>query len=176
MRAIAAHGMTLEPQDASHAPAMFELLSDPALYEYESEPPASLEVLRSRFRRLESRRSPDGSQQWLNWVIRRDSGDVAGYVQATVHGDGRAAIAYVLGSRYWGKGMATTAVRAMMDELAARHGATRFIAILKAANGRSLRLLERLDFAAGNATRECVALEDDELLMVLPLTGRASSR
>jgi RimJ/RimL family protein N-acetyltransferase len=180
MRTIVAEGMTLEPQVASHAPAMFELLSDDAIYEYENEPPASLDALRSRFERLESRRSPDGSQQWLNWVIRLrsgdGSGDLAGYVQATVHADGRAAVAYVLGSRYWGRGIATEAVRLMMGELAAQHGATRFIAILKSVNKRSYRLLERLGFAPGDAAAENVNLEGDELLMVRPLTARAPSR
>src|SRR3954468_6737400 len=117
MRPIAIRGMTLEPQFASHARAMFEVLSDAAIYEFENEPPVSVAALRARFKRLESRRSPDGSQQWLNWVIRLHSGDVAGYVQATVHADGRAALAYVLARAYWGKGIATKAVHAMMAEL-----------------------------------------------------------
>src|SRR4051812_48496517 len=111
MRPVAVPGLTLEPQFASHARAMFEVLSDEAIYLFENEPPASLAALSARFKRLESRRSPDGSQQWLNWVIRLHSGDVAGYVQATVHADGRAALAYVLGSGFWGKGIATKAVR-----------------------------------------------------------------
>src|SRR5881392_2854460 len=89
----------LEPQTAAHAEEMFELLSDPKIYRYEGKPPSSLESLRERFQRLESRRSPDGREQWLNWVIRLQGGEAAGYVQATVHEDGRAAIAYVLGSK-----------------------------------------------------------------------------
>ncbi|MEJ6023362.1 GNAT family N-acetyltransferase [Ramlibacter sp. PS4R-6] len=167
MRVVTERGFTLEPQFAAHAPAMFELLSDAAIYEFENEPPASVAALRQRFKRLESRRSPDGSQQWLNWVIRLHSGDVAGYVQATVHGDGRAALAYVLGSRYWGKGIATRAVRAMIGELRAKHGVNDCIAIIKSRNARSSRLLQRLGFLGAGPETRAIALEDDERLFVL---------
>src|SRR5205085_9214771 len=117
MRIIETARLTLEPQTVAHAQAMFAVLSDLRIYEHENEPPSSLEWLRARFARLESRQSPDGSEQWLNWVIRLPTSELAGYVQATVHADGRAAIAYVLASRYWGRGLATQAVIAMIQEL-----------------------------------------------------------
>src|SRR5256885_15929378 len=60
MRVIETGRLTLEPQTAAHAEEMFAVLSDPAIYEYENEPPPSLEWLRSRFTKLESRRSPSG--------------------------------------------------------------------------------------------------------------------
>jgi hypothetical protein len=78
----------LEPQTVAHAEEMFEVLSDPAIYEFENEPPESLEWLRERYRKLETRRSADGTQHWLNWVIRLPTSELAGYVQATVHPDG----------------------------------------------------------------------------------------
>jgi ribosomal-protein-alanine N-acetyltransferase len=159
--------VTLEPQVAAHAEEMFRLLGDPAIYEYENEPPSSLEWLRERFARLESRRSHDGAEEWLNWVIRLPSGELAGYVQATVRAGGRAAIAYVLASRYWGRGVASQAVAAMMDELRRGHGVRDFHAVLKARNTRSLKLLERLGFVAAPADRG-VGVAGDELLMVLP--------
>ena len=168
MRVLTAPGLTLEPQFSAHAPAMFEVLGDPAIYEYENEPPTSVAALRKRFERLESRRSPDGTQQWLNWVVRLHSGDIAGYVQATVHADHRAAIAYVLGSRYWGKGIASRSVMAMIEELRERHGAGECFAILKTANARSHRLLDRLGFKLAQGDEHGTAIERDELLMVLP--------
>ena len=166
MRLIAAEDLTLEPQVAAHADEMFAVLSDPALYEYENEPPASLEWLRTRFTKLESRRSGDGSEQWLNWVIRLPSSEAVGYVQATVHEDGRAAIAYVLGSRHWGRGIASRAVRAMLEELVAQYGVQSFTAELKRENHRSMRLLERLGFqAAPPVLAAGVRVEPDEVLM-----------
>ena len=158
--------LTLEPQTAAHADEMFTVLGDPAIYEYENEPPASLEWLRSRFARLESRQSADGREHWLNWVIRAADARLIGYVQATVHADGSAAIAYVLGSAHWGRGLASQATAAVMRELVEHYQVSRFIAVLERANQRSLRLLERLGFEpASPALHEAHAIEPDELLM-----------
>ena len=41
MRVVEAPALTLEPQTVAHAEEMFRLLSDPAIYEYENEPPPS---------------------------------------------------------------------------------------------------------------------------------------
>ena len=170
MQTIEAERIVLEPQVISHAEEMFEVLSDPAIYEYENEPPRSLEWLRERFRKLETRRSADGTQHWLNWVIRVPGTGLVGYVQATVYPDGRAAIAYELASRYWSRGFATAAVLAMIPELARNHGVRRLTAVFKQANHRSQRLLERLGFAvAPSALPAELAVEADERLMVKEL-------
>jgi ribosomal-protein-alanine N-acetyltransferase len=121
MRAIDARGLLLEPQTVKHAEEMFVVLSDPAIYEYENQPPVSVEWLRTRFGKLESRRSADGTEQWLNWVVRIDGGGLIGYVQATVRADGSAAIAYELSSAHWGRGLGRRAVEAMLVELVARY-------------------------------------------------------
>lgn len=146
---IAAEGLVLVPQVPAHAEAMFAVLSDPAIYEFENAPPPSVEWLREKFRRLEARRSPDGREAWLNWVIRLPTGELAGYVQATLFGEGRAAVAYELASAHWGRGIARRAVAAMMGELSVHYGVRDFTAVLKRANFRSRRLLERLGFAPG---------------------------
>ncbi len=166
MRDIVTTRLTLEPQTAAHADEMFTVLSDPALYEFENQPPPSVESLRARFVRLESRTSPDGAEQWLNWVIRLRSSELAGYVQATLSAGGDAAIAYVLGSRSWGRGLASEAVEAMIAELVERHGVRSLSAVLKRSNHRSMRLLERLGFTpapAASAVRFGGA--DDEAAM-----------
>lgn len=166
MRVIEAAALTLEPQVAAHADAMFTVLGDPAIYEHENAPPPSVEWLRERYRKLESRRSGDGREQWLNWVIRLPSSELAGYVQATVHPDGHAAIAYELASRYWGRGIARAAVEAMIGELVASYGVRTLTAVLKRGNHRSLRFLERLGFTlAPSELRASRGVEADELLM-----------
>jgi RimJ/RimL family protein N-acetyltransferase len=159
--------LTLEPQTAEHAPEMFAVLCDPAIYEHENQPPPSVDRVRERFLALESRCSPDGNQHWLNWVIRLSSGRLAGYVQATVYPDARAAIAYVLESTFWGRGLARRAAEAMIEELADHYGVQILSAVLKRDNVRSLRLLERLGFAAGDPLlRDALGVEADELLML----------
>ena len=139
---------------------MFALLCDPKIYRYENQPPRSLEWLRERFTKLESRRSPDGREKWLNWVIRLESGEAAGYVQATVHDDGHAAIAYVLGSRFWDRGIGRAAVSSLLQTLEKDYDVRRCTAVLKRANDRSRRLLERLGFTAAE-----LPVEEDELAM-----------
>jgi RimJ/RimL family protein N-acetyltransferase len=167
MRAVLGEGLGLEPQVAAHAEAMFAVLSDPAIYAFEGEPPRSVDWLRARFERLATRCSPDGTQQWLNWVIRLPDGSLAGFVQAGVTTDGRATIAYVLDSAHWGQGIARRAVEAMIAELVVRHGARQLFAVLKRANRRSMALLERLDFSPLPADAPgAPGIDDDECGMV----------
>ena len=145
---------------------MFMVLSDPAIYEYENQPPASLEWLRSRFVKLETRLSSDGQENWLNWVIRLPSRELIGYVQATVKTNGSAAIAYVLCSAYWGRGLASEAVRAMISELAQNYRVRRLTAVFKRENRRSCRLLERLGFSvAAPELQARYQVEPGEILM-----------
>jgi predicted GNAT superfamily acetyltransferase len=175
LHAISTPRLRLEPQAVAHAEEMFAVLSDPAIYEYENAPPRSLEWLRERYARLESRRSPDGEQQWLNWVIRLSSGELIGYVQATVFATGRAAIAYEMCSHYWGRGLAREACEAVLSELAVRYGARTAHAIFKQRNHRSLRLLQRLGFAPA-APAPGVDIEPDEVLMTRELARHAPIR
>ena len=164
LREVAGDGFVLEPQVAAHAEEMFVVLADPAIYEYENDPPRSIEWLRERYARLESRRSSDGTQGWLNWVIRLPDGRLAGYVQATVYPDRHAAIAYELASVHWGRGLGRRAVEAMIAELVQAHDVRSLSAVLKAANRRSFHLLERLGFSL--VDEPCGGgLEPDEIRM-----------
>jgi [ribosomal protein S5]-alanine N-acetyltransferase len=166
MRSIETPALTLVPQVAAHAEQMFAVLNDPALYEYENEPPPSLDWLRTRFIALESRRSRDGQERWLNWVIQLPTPELIGYVQATVRADGHAGVAYILASRFWGRGLAYAAVNAMLGELRENYAVHNFTAVLKRRNLRSRRLLERLGFSmAPRALRRELGAEPDEWLM-----------
>jgi len=165
MRVLCTTRLTLEPQVPDHAEAMFAVMSDPAIYEFENEPPPSVDWLRQRYARLETRRSADGSEWWLNWVIRTAPSQLIGYVQATVHPDGRAGVAYELASRYWHQGYAREAVDAMIAELASAYGVRHLSAVLKRRNHRSLRFLERLGFTHSTQGE----VEADEWLMVRPI-------
>jgi RimJ/RimL family protein N-acetyltransferase len=172
MRVIETARCTLEPQVAAHADAMFVVLRDPAIYEYENSPPASLESLRERFAKLESRRSADGSEAWLNWIVCAKLAGPIGYVQATVRADGSALIAYEFASAHWGQGLASEAVIAMIGELVEHYRVQQLSALLKRANHRSRRLLERLGFSvASDDERAAQDAASDELLMVRAAGG-----
>jgi RimJ/RimL family protein N-acetyltransferase len=172
MRVLETPRLNLEPQCAAHADAMFAVLSDPAIYAHENAPPASAAQLRGRYAALESRRSTDGSQQWLNWVLRLRTGELIGYVQASVDADGRAFIAYELASAHWGRGLAREAVVAMIAELASRYRVRMLAAVFKRANTRSRRLLEGLGFTPAAEAAEA----DDENLMQCALAPEGTRR
>ena len=166
MRALKTRRLSLEPQVAAHAVELFAVLSDPAIYEYENAPPESVDWLRARFRRLEARASADRREIWLNWVVRLHTGEAVGYVQATICGE-RAAIAYIFASPHWGHGLASEAVRAMIEELRETYGVKLLSATLKRNNVRSTRLLNRLGFSlASEEMHRERQIEEDEILMV----------
>jgi RimJ/RimL family protein N-acetyltransferase len=140
--------VTLEAQVEAHAAEMFALLQDPTIYEYiEDTPPVSLQWLSERFRRLETRRSPDGGELWLNWVIRHGEGELVGYVQATVGSDRHADIAYVVASRFWRRHLAHQACTLMLDLLHTAFAVHTAYAVTHEDNLRSQRLLSRLGFS-----------------------------
>ena len=144
------------------------VLSDPAIYEFEGVPPPSIEKLAAGFRRRQSRISPDGLEQWLNWVVRIPSGELTGYVQGTIYESLASYISYEFASKYWRQGIASAAIRCMLDDLVASYSVHTFVAVLKARNFRSLGLLVRLGFEPG--TPEDAVLfeaEADEITMVL---------
>jgi len=140
---------TLEPQTEAHAPEMYEVLCDPAIYEYEGVPPPSLEKLANGLRRRESRLSPDGKEKWLNWAVRLHSGELTGYVQATVYESGEAYVAYEFSSKFWRRGIGSSAVARMLDDLRDAYAVHTFVAVLKTANFRSMGLLRKLGFKPG---------------------------
>ena len=161
---------TLEPQVVAHAPEMFVVLGDPAIYEFENAPPSSEAWLAERFAKLETRTSADGTERWLNWVVRLPGGELAGYTQATVLPSGVAFVAYELASRFWRQGLGSCAVRATIAELAEAYGVHTVLAVLKARNFRSLALLGHLGFSPASPELNAQAGPDpDELVMCLPV-------
>ncbi|HTV75322.1 MAG TPA: GNAT family N-acetyltransferase [Candidatus Acidoferrales bacterium] len=138
--------LRLELLRETHAATLFALLRDPELWRYcDGEPPASQAALAARFRHLETRRSPDGSQAWLNWVV-MVADRATGFVQATVTGE-IAQIAYVIGRKHQSRAIATRAVTEMLVILEQDYGVREFQATVDARNEPSLRLLTRLHFS-----------------------------
>jgi RimJ/RimL family protein N-acetyltransferase len=155
MRLLNGSGVTLEPQVAGHAAELYAVLRDPGLYEFtDAGVPESEDSLRQRLARLESRVSPDGAFQWLNWVVRNEAGAVVGYVQATLDRNSEAEVAYVIGRAFWRRGYATEACRVMLAELAATFGARRALARIDDENEASLSLVRKLGFEPAGAGAE----------------------
>src|SRR5277367_677160 len=103
--------LVLEPLVPGHASSVFADLSDTRLYDLiPREPPESAAALERRYRALATRTSPDGREAWLNLVARlRSSREHVGSVEATVHADLTAHLAYTVFRRFWQQGYAKEA-------------------------------------------------------------------
>jgi RimJ/RimL family protein N-acetyltransferase len=109
--------LDLLPLHVEHAEEMAAVLSDPALHTFIGGTPDAPQALRSRYQRMTAG-SPDPAVSWLNWVIRlRDKSCLTGTVQATVSLSGHgsiAEIAWVVGTPWQGRGIATEAARGLV--------------------------------------------------------------
>jgi RimJ/RimL family protein N-acetyltransferase len=122
-QAIRTGRLDLLPLRVEHAEEMAAVLSDPALHTFTGGTPDTAETLRSRYRRITAG-SGDPAVSWLNWVVRlRAESCLTGYVQATVRGP-VAEIAWVVGTPWQGRGIATEAARALVDLLTRRPSVT----------------------------------------------------
>jgi RimJ/RimL family protein N-acetyltransferase len=119
---ISSARLLLVPLTVADAAEMVGVLSGDALYAYTGGAPPGLGELRARYARQVAGRSPDGREEWRNWILRRvPDGEAVGYVQATMSGEGRRAeIAWVVGMRWQGQGYATEAAKALVGWLDAR--------------------------------------------------------
>ena len=115
---IKTNRLRLSPLIAQHAKAMFPILSDKGLYKFTGEEPPFSEIdLQEKYRKLESRKSPNGTERWLNWLVSLVQNDVPiGYVQTTISQSG-ADIAWVIGSQWQGNGYASEAAIALVEWL-----------------------------------------------------------
>jgi [ribosomal protein S5]-alanine N-acetyltransferase len=138
----------LEPLVATHAATMFDGLADPVNYLYiPQEPPANLGELTAKYRKLESRRSPDGTEAWLNWALIGLDGKAHGYVQATIHLNSKEAwIAYFVFSPSQRLGYAGEALSGLLPALRGAYGIVKFNAEIDTRNVASIRLVKSLGF------------------------------
>ncbi|MCM3660481.1 hypothetical protein M3148_05650 [Georgenia satyanarayanai] len=63
--------LDLEWLRVEHAEEMAPLLDDVLLHTYIGGTPATLSQLQAQYRRQVVGRSADGTERWLNWVLRR---------------------------------------------------------------------------------------------------------
>jgi RimJ/RimL family protein N-acetyltransferase len=137
--------LVLKPLTESDADEMAEVLADPALYAFIGGEPPTLDALRARYARLAVGHSPDGTQEWVNWIARRVvDGAAVGTVQATIVDDGRHAdVAWVLGTSWQGHGYAVEAAAALVAWLRDR-GVAEIRANIHPEHAASARVAERI--------------------------------
>jgi len=108
-----------------------------------SSPPADVATLVRQYEIWECRRSPDGSELWLNWALRpRDNHRLIGHLQAGVFAD-HADVAWFLGVRWQHLGYATEAAKAVVDLLLGL-GIREIRASINPIHTASIRVAERI--------------------------------
>ncbi|PZS37926.1 MAG: GNAT family N-acetyltransferase [Pseudonocardiales bacterium] len=116
--------LLLQPMRIDHAEDMVSVLGDPDLYSFIGGGPPTIVELRNRYARQAVGQSEDGSEWWLNWLVRRRDGlGAVGYVQATVTrvpGGFQAEVAWVIGTRHQYRGFAQEAAALMAGWLRQR--------------------------------------------------------
>jgi RimJ/RimL family protein N-acetyltransferase len=140
--------LVLEPLVEAHAARLFASFADPLLYTYiPGDPPASIDVLRERYRRLEKRASPDGTERWLNWAARLvDAPSYVGLIEATAHADATASLAYFVFSAHGRRGYGVEAAGVVVDHLFESHRVRTVRANIDTRNLAAIRLVKRLGF------------------------------
>jgi RimJ/RimL family protein N-acetyltransferase len=167
MRALETGRFRLVPLRADDSIRMYVPFCDPALYFFvPQDPPATLGALTDRFAQLERRRSPDGKEAWLNWVIERKlssapaspkggeggTGEAEswpqplGLIEATVIENGQALIGYYTFREFWNQGVASECLPVVLAHLQADYGVRLFRAEADSRNFASVRVLEKCGF------------------------------
>jgi RimJ/RimL family protein N-acetyltransferase len=132
-----------------HAAALFPVLGDARVWEYlQSSDGATEDQMRAGFARRAAGPGRPG-ERWINHAVRLAGGPYLGRVEATVHPERWAEIAYVFGLEHRGRGHARAAVRWLLDQLEVDE----VWATTVSANVRSRRLLEVIGFRESPMTR-----------------------
>jgi RimJ/RimL family protein N-acetyltransferase len=115
--------LDLLPLGVEHAAEMGVVLGDPALHTFIGGKPETPEGLLARYERLVAGPS-DPTVAWLNWVVSpRAEGRLTGTVQATitrVPPGSLAEVAWVIGTSWQGRGIATEAAQGLVAWLVDR--------------------------------------------------------
>jgi ribosomal-protein-alanine N-acetyltransferase len=161
--------LRIEPIAARHAPLLYDGMREPAVYEWISmEPPASVEALAQRWA-ANIPRLRGATDCWAPaWAVqRRADGAWIGALDAEVLPGGIASnVGYFFFPAYWGRGLASEAVRALCDHLAC-HGVVEQRATVTYGNLASERVLQRAGFTrtrvlVANDTVRGVPVDDVE--------------
>jgi RimJ/RimL family protein N-acetyltransferase len=139
--------LTFEPLMERHAALLHEPLQDPRLYRWIPQQPPSLEYLQERYRRLETRLSPDGAEGWLNWALKlKATGDYVGNLEATLRANGAALMAYFIFPAFWRHGYAREACHLLCAHLCAEMGMREIDTLIDTRNAASIALMQSLGF------------------------------
>jgi RimJ/RimL family protein N-acetyltransferase len=142
--------LLLEPITVEHAGELATALRDDNVYAFIGGQPESASWWLRRLAAWQRRRSPDGTELWLNWAVRITATKMLiGYVQATVV-EQQADIAYVIGLPWQRQGYGREATAAMVDYVVAEFDITSVRAWIADGHIASQRVAQATGLAASD--------------------------
>ena len=139
------------PEDAHE---MFLLLNDQRLHDHVGGTPLGEQDVLERLRRCSDRRSVDGHELLLDWIVRLvPLGEAIGEVTAVVDDDGRAELTWVIGRRWQHHGFAFEAVDVIVGLLEAHAAVCCIQAYIPSRHRSAQRVAECLGMTLTGAKR-----------------------
>lgn len=141
--------LTYEPLSIPHAAELYSDLLDERIYTFlPTRPPKSLVSLEREYAEFAGGAPLDSGEVWLNWAVRDlETATCVGTLQATRFSDGLLWIGFTVIPSHWGRGIATTAVTWLTEELWTRFEGQAPLAAVDTRNIASIRVLERSGFS-----------------------------
>jgi [ribosomal protein S5]-alanine N-acetyltransferase len=144
----ALQSLTYEPLAEPHAAELHSQLLDERLYHFIPErPPKSLAALQREYAEFNAGAPSGSGEVWLNWAIREQAtGACVGTLQATRFSDGLLWVGYKVVPSAWGRGIATSALTWLAQELLGRFDGQPLLAAVDTRNISSIRVLHKCHF------------------------------
>lgn len=142
------HALSYEPLGEHHAAELHQAWLDECLYRFIPErPPRSLDALQREYREFSGGAPAGSGEVWLNWAIRDTSTRAClGTLQATRYADGQLWVGYKVVAAAWGRGVASTALAWLVQELADWFNHQPILAAVDTRHAASIRVLEKCRF------------------------------
>ena len=147
--------LRIEPLVSTHAEIVFAPLQDPRIYTYLPEVPPTAETLQRRYDFWEKGVSPDGKEQWLNWVaFLHESVTPVGTFQATLPQSEEGSIAFIVFPTFWRQGYGHEMAACVITHLFQTKAHLHLSAEIDTRNLASMRLVESLGLTRISTTGE----------------------
>jgi RimJ/RimL family protein N-acetyltransferase len=153
--------LTLTPQEAGDAPALFTILSDAQAMRFWHRPPlARLAVAEDLVAEQQAAMQSGLCRYWTAFA----GDDAIGSLDLSLIRDGSAELGFLFRRDRWGQGFASEAAAAVSAHALGPMGLTRLAAAVQAQNHAAARVLEKIGFAlvaqrnvaiASGETKDC---------------------
>jgi RimJ/RimL family protein N-acetyltransferase len=159
------HDIELRDVTPEDLPVLFEHQLDPEANQMAAFPARDREAFMAHWAKI--LRDATGTKKAI-WSDGRLAGNIVGFQQS-----GETLIGYWLGKEYWGKGIATKALAAFLEQFRVRP----LFAHVAKHNVGSIRVLEKCGFTLYREQRDSVrGQEVDELILILGGSGAEEAR